>query len=233
MADLNYIATRLPSDGSRRRARSTASACAQAFVAVAIFSAAADSDDAPMPLNVCPWRAPRVSPRASASISSGVTRRSASCGRPRVASRAQKKAVREAAQSQLHDLLVEVADHERLRDGQLTSMSEARAHLHTFNNLLRRHRMKRTAEIDDGGRGGDVIYIDDHGPLRFCWEWEASALEIGVPTAEQWEEQTGRPLAGRLDMLRFIAERVIAKRGKRGSTFEVVEQPSAWLRIYV
>jgi len=93
--------------------------------------------------------------------------------------------------------------------------------------------MKRTAEIDDGGRGGGVIYIDERGPLRFCWEWSASALEIGIPTAAQWEEQTGRPLAGRLDILWFIAERVIAKRGKQGSTFEVVEQPSAWLRIYV
>jgi len=101
------------------------------------------------------------------------------------------------------------------------------------NSLLRRYAMKRTAEIDDGGRGGDVIYSDAEGSLRFCWEWEASALEIGIPTAEHWEAQTGRPLAGRLDMLRFIAERVIAKRGKRGSTFEVVEQPSACLRIDV
>ncbi len=37
------------------------------------------------------------------------------------------------------------------------SMAEASANLYTFNNLLRSHRMKRTAEIDDGGRGGDVI----------------------------------------------------------------------------
>lgn len=93
--------------------------------------------------------------------------------------------------------------------------------------------MERTAEIDDGGRGGDVVYTDADGPLRFCWEWESSALEIGIPTAEQWEEQTGRPLAGRLDTLRFIAERVIAKRGNPRSTFEVVEHPSAWLKIYV
>ena len=93
--------------------------------------------------------------------------------------------------------------------------------------------MERTADIDDGGRGGEVIYSDAEGALRFCWEWQASALEIGIPTAEQWEEQTGRPLAGRLDMLRFIAERVIARRGKRGSSFEVVEQPFAWLRIHV
>ena len=34
-----------------------------------------------------------------------------------------RKALREAAQSQLDELLVEVADYERLRDGQLTSIS--------------------------------------------------------------------------------------------------------------
>ncbi len=92
--------------------------------------------------------------------------------------------------------------------------------------------MERTAEIDAGGRGGDVIYADADGPLRFCWEWESACLEISIPTADLWEEQTGRPLAGRLDMLRFIAERVIAQRGKPTSTFEVVERPGL-LRILV
>ena len=34
-----------------------------------------------------------------------------------------QKALREAAQSQLDDLLVEVADYERLRDGKLTAIT--------------------------------------------------------------------------------------------------------------
>jgi hypothetical protein len=92
---------------------------------------------------------------------------------------------------------------------------------------------ERTATIDDGGRGGDVTYSDADGPLIFAWEMMSFGFEIGIPTAADWEEQTGRPLAGRLDMLRFIAERVIAKRGTRRSSFEIVEGPPSWLQIRV
>ncbi len=107
-------------------------------------------------------------------------------------------------------------------------MSKAESYLVQFARMSMR---SRTAAIDDGGRGGDVTYTDARGTLTFAWEMASYGIEIMVPTAERWEEQTGLPVAERLETLRFIAERASAKRGGPGCTFEVVEGPYAAIQI--
>jgi hypothetical protein len=92
---------------------------------------------------------------------------------------------------------------------------------------------ERSVVVDHGGRGGRVTYPDASGVLELCWEGAASGFEIAVPTAARWEEATGLPLAIRTDTLAFIAAGFIAQRGTPRSTFEIVEEPYAFLVIHV
>lgn len=87
----------------------------------------------------------------------------------------------------------------------------------------------RSATVDAGGRGGYVTYSDPSGVLNFAWEGANYGFEVMVPTREQWEEQTGLPLAIREDTLAFIAQAFIAQRG--GRRFELVEGTYASLQI--
>lgn len=67
------------------------------------------------------------------------------------------------------------------------------------------------------GRGGTVIFERGATALRFYWEFgggDALAL-VFVPTAEQWEAQTGLPRAERLPILDFVAARILADQGGR------------------
>lgn len=90
---------------------------------------------------------------------------------------------------------------------------------------------ERRVEVDSGGRGGDVLYIDANGTLRFCWEAAAFGYEIMVPRREDWEQQTGIALAARDETLALLAEAFLAKRcGGRG-TYTIVEAPYAVVEI--
>ena len=71
---------------------------------------------------------------------------------------------------------------------------------------------ERTATIDMGGRGGDVIYTDARGPLRFPWEMDSNGIEIPVPPAAVWEERRG-PAAQRA-----ARHTAIHRRMRAGST---------------
>jgi hypothetical protein len=90
---------------------------------------------------------------------------------------------------------------------------------------------ERTATIDHGGRGGDVTYTDGRGTLTFAWEMASFGIEIGVPTADRWEDDTGLPVGERPEVLRCIAESVIAQRGNRHATFELAEGEYASVQI--
>jgi hypothetical protein len=92
---------------------------------------------------------------------------------------------------------------------------------------------ERTATIDMGGRGGDVFYTDERGPLRFPWEMSSFGIEIPVPSAAEWEERTGLPVDERLDTLRFIAECALAQRGQPHSKFEIVEGRFPAIQIHL
>lgn len=61
------------------------------------------------------------------------------------------------------------------------------------------------------GRSGKVIFYREDVVLSFYYEFGGNHVlaYIMVPTIDQWEEQTGIPLAERMEVLEFIARRVI------------------------
>jgi hypothetical protein len=85
--------------------------------------------------------------------------------------------------------------------------------------------------VDYGGRGGDVLWRDGDLALRFAWEGTNGGFEIGVPTLDQWTDQTGLPESRRGEVLRELGEAFVRERAPRGR-WSVVEAPWAFVRIH-
>jgi len=73
------------------------------------------------------------------------------------------------------------------------------------------------------GRGITVIY--ENGPVQFeLWAeggMGSALLLIDVPPPDRWRARTTLPEEERRDVLRFIAERVMAEQARSGSGYEV------------
>jgi hypothetical protein len=71
--------------------------------------------------------------------------------------------------------------------------------------------MKRKASYINKGRYGYVVYKDDQSELNLYFEFGGGdcVAIISVPTADEWEKTTKRPLADREPVLKFIAEQAI------------------------
>jgi hypothetical protein len=71
--------------------------------------------------------------------------------------------------------------------------------------------MKRKVGYINKGRYGYVVYKDAHSELSLSFEFGGRncVAIIFVPTVDEWEKTTKRPLADREPILKFIAEQAI------------------------
>ena len=71
--------------------------------------------------------------------------------------------------------------------------------------------MKRTLAYAQEGRSGYVMYADDIS--LFSWYFEFGGGDvvviINIPSAENWEKETDRPLADRQSILEFVAQQSV------------------------
>jgi len=71
--------------------------------------------------------------------------------------------------------------------------------------------MTQKLEYINQGRGGYVIYRDNETEFKLSFEFgggDCIAI-IYIPTIEEWTSKTNKPLAERLNILKFIAEQSI------------------------
>lgn len=69
----------------------------------------------------------------------------------------------------------------------------------------------KIVEFLSKGRGGYVIYKDEHGDIKLFYEFgggDCLAI-IYVPTIDEWKSKTNREIAQRQSILTFIAEQSI------------------------
>jgi hypothetical protein len=68
------------------------------------------------------------------------------------------------------------------------------------------------------GRGGTVIYADETSSIRIYYEFGANdcVAILFIPTADRWEQETGRALSERNAILHWIAERVCQDQVSQG-----------------
>lgn len=68
------------------------------------------------------------------------------------------------------------------------------------------------------GRAGYVVYKDDHGELKFSFEFGGGdcVAIIYIPTAEFWEKRTGRAKAERDAILTFVAAQALKDQVRNG-----------------
>ena len=66
-------------------------------------------------------------------------------------------------------------------------------------------------EYRNEGRGGYVIYKDEHGEIKLFFEYGGGncVAIIYVPSTIEWTNRTKRPLTQRQTVLTFVAEKSI------------------------
>src|SRR5687767_9381944 len=71
--------------------------------------------------------------------------------------------------------------------------------------------MEQKLEYINEGRGGYVIYKDEHGEIKLCFEYGGGncVVIIYVPSTNEWASKTKRPLTQRQEVLSFVAEQSI------------------------
>lgn len=71
-------------------------------------------------------------------------------------------------------------------------------------------RFGRRLEYEGNFRGGTIIYVEGELRIKFYHEMGGGKCKfyIDIPTAEQWEAQTGTPLSRREEILTFVAQTV-------------------------
>lgn len=102
----------------------------------------------------------------------------------------------------------------------MTNGADPQDDLKIRNGLFARlaRRFGRRVVIDGNVRSGTIRYID--GPLKIGFWYEMLGGEalvgIDVPSAEQWETQTGAPLARRDEIVEFVASEVVRQKTSGG-----------------
>ena len=76
----------------------------------------------------------------------------------------------------------------------------------------------------DGGRSGQVIYIDKIGRLEFYFEFAGGncLAIVTVPSTSEWHRATGRPADTRYEILTYIAEQIIIQKAP-GHRYKIIE----------
>ncbi len=71
--------------------------------------------------------------------------------------------------------------------------------------------MQRQLEYINQGRGGYIVYKDQESEMKFFFEFGAGncVAIIHVPTIEEWNTRTNRPLPDRNSILTFVAAQAI------------------------
>ena len=71
--------------------------------------------------------------------------------------------------------------------------------------------MEQKLEYINEGRGGYVIYKDEHGEIKLFFEYGGGncIAIIYVPSTNEWTNKTKRPLTQRQTVLAFVAEKSI------------------------
>jgi hypothetical protein len=74
-------------------------------------------------------------------------------------------------------------------------------------------------EIDQGGRGGRVSYMENQQSLSFDWELSLDGADIFVPTPEQWDAYCRNSAASwaegrRQEILERVAEETRRERAR-------------------
>lgn len=76
----------------------------------------------------------------------------------------------------------------------------------------------------DGGRSGQVIYIDKMGSLEFYFEFAGGncLAIVTVPSTSEWQRATGRKTHTRDEILTYIAEQIIIQKAP-GHRYKIIE----------
>ncbi len=79
--------------------------------------------------------------------------------------------------------------------------------------------MEQKLEFIDKGRCGSIIYKDEKGEIKVSYEFGGTSVLvfIFIPTIEEWEIKTSRPLIDRSRILTFIAEQSIKEKASNCS----------------
>lgn len=74
---------------------------------------------------------------------------------------------------------------------------------------------------EQDGRSGYVVFLRNDLTARFYFEFAGGDMlaVISIPTEDQWEQQTGIPLADRKTVLEFVAGRVVRDQAPKGKYF--------------
>ncbi len=73
--------------------------------------------------------------------------------------------------------------------------------------------MSYQVEIQQTGRGGTIIYTEDHGSLSFDWEFAVGGADVFVTSPELWDANCASRGAGwaqgrRQEILERVADEV-------------------------
>lgn len=74
---------------------------------------------------------------------------------------------------------------------------------------------------EQDGRSGYVVFLRNDLTARFYFEFAGGDMlaVISIPAEDQWEQQTGIPLADRKTVLEFVAGRVVRDQAPKGKYF--------------